>query len=290
MTETEVDDILRDLKTQIYGKKLYGSVSFKKALKSDGRFAMLYFSPVAWAKITTLVARFTTEVQWHGLVNRISEQEFEVYDIIVPPHEVTGSTVTSDQEKYNEWLNNLDDETFNCLRFHGHSHVNMSVSPSHVDEKYRMDITTQLPKPTEGEDSFYIFLIINKSHEWSAEIYDITNNALYETDDIDIDVIIDADGGTLGEFLCQAKKLAVQRQPTYPQYSSYQPGIGWGGTSGKSGDCKSDAGSKDTKKDKKKEKDKEKQQSAKYNGYDSWGGYYRDTYGSYDDDYSGFGG
>lgn len=210
--EDDVNEILATLRTSVLGKKCYGGINIKHSFKSDERFGFLYFTADAWMKMTSLVSRFTTEVQWHGLTRRISEFEFEIYDIIVPPHEVTAATVTSDQKEYNEWINALDDETFNAMHFHGHSHVNMHVSPSGVDDKYRNDVVTQLPKPTKGEDVYYIFLIINRQHEWSAEIYDLTNNALYSTDDIGIEVQVG--DTTIDKFIQEAKKVAIERKYT----------------------------------------------------------------------------
>jgi len=161
-----------------------------------------------------LVENFQTEVQWHGLTRRVGDHEFEVYDLIVPPHEVSSATVVSDYSKYTEWLNNLPDEVFNDLRFHGHSHVNMGVSPSGIDNKYRKDLVTQMPTPqADDEDSFYIFMIFNKRGEWSGEIYDLKYNTLYSTADIDIDVYC-GEQGWLSEFVYEAKKVAVEAKAT----------------------------------------------------------------------------
>lgn len=207
VTNDDVENICSELKNTLNGLKCYGNVDIKRSFKSDNRSAILYFTPLAWIKMIALVSRFETEVQWHGMARRISENEFEIYDIIVHPHEVSGTTVTSEYETSIEWRDSLDDDTFNSIRFHGHSHVNMSVSPSAVDNKYRRDLVTQFPIPIDDDDVFYIFLIINKKHEWSAEIYDLTNNALYGTDEIRISVeMVDIDS-----FIAEAKKTAVAR-------------------------------------------------------------------------------
>lgn len=229
----EADVILAELRKQLLAEKHYGTISFQRTFKKDSRTATVYFTVEAWAKMIALVHHFGTEVQWHGAVRRLAEAEFEIYDILVPPHVVTGSTVTSDLTKYSEWLNELDDATFNALHFHGHSHVNMATTPSATDEKYREDVVTQLPKPTEGSDSFYIFLIFNKRHEWSAEIYDLKYNALYETSEIDLDVELD-EARNLSGFLADAEKVAVKEIPvTAPKthYSSGRnpAGAWWGG-------------------------------------------------------------
>lgn len=270
MTSTDVENICAELRNTLSGLKCYGSVDIKRSFKSDDRVAMLYFTPIAWIKMTALVSRFETEVQWHGMVRRISENEFEIYDVLVPPHEVSGATVTSEYKPYIEWMDGLDDNTFNAVRFHGHSHVNMSVSPSSVDNKYRLDLVTQLPKPTGNDDVFYIFLIINKKHEWSAEIYDLTNNAFYGTDDIYMECCLE--GTDVDSFISDAKKVAVART-TYGGYgggNSYGGGS-YGGSKGTTPATKQSTGKGKGKKTKKSGGD--------YFGYDSLEEYYAAVYG-----------
>lgn len=298
MTDADVESIVGELRSTLSGMKCYGAIDIKRTFKTDDRFALIYFTPLAWAKMVTLVARYNTEVQWHGCVRRVSEFEFEIYDILVPPHEVTGTTVTSDYKPYGEWLNGLDDETFNSVKFHGHSHVDMSVSPSGTDEKYRLDLVTQLPKPVNGMDVFYIFLIINKRHEWSAEIYDFTHNALYSTADIAIDTIFDEDGNGLENFMAEAKKVAVSRTYTGTYYGNH--GSSYGGSSyggyyrgssyeqpktvtpvSQMGNSKAASPSAAKKKGKGRGK---KNGGGKCCGYDTWEEYYAAVYGVDEDD------
>lgn len=197
--------------------------------KKDNRLCDVYFTPLAWAKIATLVAKYTTEVQWHGLTKRISETEFEIYDIIVPPHAVSGTTVISDDVEYCAWLNDLDDDTFYDLRAHGHSHVSMAVTPSSVDDKYREDLITQMPRPKDDEDAYYIFFIVNKSHAISAEVFDLKYNAHYSNAEVVIDVLFD-DGTCMGDFIDEAKKVAKVATTSYS--SNWQGTHGYGGYHG----------------------------------------------------------
>lgn len=275
VTNSDVEDIYTELRDTLSGLKCYGSIDIKRSFKSDDRSATLYFTKTAWIKMTALVSRFETEVQWHGMVRRISENEFEIYDVLVPPHEVSGATVTSEYKSYIEWMDGLDDDTFNAIRFHGHSHVNMSVSPSSVDNKYRLDLVTQLPKPTDNEDVFYIFLILNKKHEWSAEIYDLTNNALYGTDEICMECLLgDSD---LDSFIAEAKKVAVART-TYI-YGSHGNEGGYRGSSYGGYSCgRSTTAMAQTKKNAGKGK-KQKKSGDDYYGYDSPEEYYAAVYG-----------
>jgi hypothetical protein len=76
----------------------------------------------------------------------------------------------------------LDDDTFSSLRMQGHSHVNMSVSPSPQD---LTDQATTLDQMGSG-CKFYIFMVWNKRLERDARIYDLEENLLYESGDVDI--------------------------------------------------------------------------------------------------------
>lgn len=292
MSNEDIDSVVEELRASLIGMRCCGSVNISKQFVSDNRTATINFTPVAWSKMSALVARYDTEVQWHGKVRRVSDNAFEVFDIIVPPHEVSGTTVVSSYAPYTEWVNSLDDDTFNAIRFHGHSHVNMSVSPSGVDNKYRSDLVTQLPKPTGDMDVFYIFMIVNKSHEWSAEIFDLTNNALYGTNDINIDVQFE--DGSLDEFIDEAKKVAVRayenRAGSYYSYggssSSYPTSV----TPVYGGKAADHVGSTSKQSSKNTSRQKRNQSNTASNGNSkSYGSYYGSYYDYHDDDgYSGF--
>ena len=188
-------------------------LTFKMPSVSDDRKATLFFSPKAYLKTYALISTYTSEVEWHGTVRRLDDKSFLVEDILIFPHEVTGSTVTSDQKEYEAWLDTLDDTTFNSLRFHGHSHVNMGVTPSGVDMTYRRNVLNNFGTPNQDTDLFYIFFIGNKNGATSAEIYDIQDNALYETNEIDIQVML-GDGECLKDFLDEAKKVVKEARVT----------------------------------------------------------------------------
>lgn len=183
-------------------------------LYKDDRKATLAFTPIAWTKMYALVDAFDKEVQWHGLVSRLDENTFIVEDILIFPHEASACTVVSDQEEYEEWMNDLSDEQFNACRFHGHSHVNMGVTPSVTDMMYRKNIFENFStNPAPDEDQFYIFIIVNKKREFSGQIYDITNNAIYEKEEINLEIL--ANGDYLKDFIAEAKRIV--KNPTPPQ-------------------------------------------------------------------------
>ena len=216
---------LAEMEKSLSKKKFQGesdreiTVKFKMNDIKDGRKATLLFMPKAWIKMRALVDTFNSEVQWHGLVERKNANTFVVNDVLIFPHEVTGTTVVSDQAEYEKWINDLDDKTFNACRFHGHSHVNMGVTPSGTDMTYRHNVLDNFGLPNKQTDLFYIFLITNKREDMSAEIYDLQNNALYSTDEISIEVVLDDD--RLAEFVSEAKSCV--KEAHYSEYP-YTPG------------------------------------------------------------------
>ena len=161
---------------------------------------MLMFSAEAYTKMRTLVEGINTEVAWHGTVFR-DGLHFMVTDIIVYPQLVTGTTVESDDAEYSKFLDTLPDETYNAIRLQGHSHVNMGVTPSSTDWSYYEELVAHVP-------DFYVTMITNKANAVWAEIYDITNNIVYETADIKL-INATADD----PFLAQAKLMLKTQTP-----------------------------------------------------------------------------
>lgn len=239
-TDTEIAEFVRSAQAQLLAesnklkkKKFQGdkadgvTLNFKLKEARDDRRATLKFSEKAWIKIFALVQSYSTEVQWHGVVERVAADTFYIKDILIFPHKVSSATVISDQKEYQEWLDTLDNATFNALRFHGHSHVNMGVSPSDTDMGYRHNMLNNFGTPNEKSDMFYVFLIFNKKGDISGEIYDLQNNALYSksitADEINI-VVEDCDW--LTDFLDEGKRVVKE------SYSYNNTGFDSGGYNG----------------------------------------------------------
>lgn len=162
-----------------------GKITFSKSFEDKNRKATVLFTEKAWLRMNKLIDGFSTEVGWHGIAKRGEKlDEYVIENILVYPQEVTGATVTPDQEKYQNWLMEQEDDVFNNIRMQGHSHVNMSVTPSSVDLSLYERILSQL-----DDDMFYIFMIWNKRGERTIKIYDIRENTLFETKDISVKIM-----------------------------------------------------------------------------------------------------
>ena len=69
------------------------------------------------------------------------------------------------------------------LRGHGHSHVNMNVYSSGIDDAYQEDLVTKVE-----DGDYYLFFVLNKRMEMFALLYDFNQQILFETKDMDIKI------------------------------------------------------------------------------------------------------
>lgn len=146
----------------------------------------IFISSQAYLKMMLYVRDTDVEIAWHGIVERNVEQNwYYIKDVFLYPQIIRSATVDTDQEKYQDWLNNIeDDDVFNNIRFQGHSHVNMGTSPSGTDLNMYDKFLQVLPK-----NDYYIFMIMNKSGSLTSFIYDLAKNTIYESADIDIKIL-----------------------------------------------------------------------------------------------------
>ena len=212
----EFEAKLNQLKVSDGEVKYTRSITYKKDAIAK---AKVLFEPVAYAKMLSLLVGYSTEVGWHGIVDRRDDNTFVITDIVVYPQTVDGVNVNTDQEEYQKWLMEFDDEKYNFLRMQGHSHVNMSVHPSATDTDCWESILKQI-----DDGDYYIFMIWNKRLEHTIKVYDLKLNVLYE--DADIEVGIAGDDTDLNAFMAEADKMVKVTKPTYAGKS----GIGFQST------------------------------------------------------------
>lgn len=226
-----------------------GKFSYTRLFEySTPRFAAIDFSAEAFLKMIQLVFGFDSEVGWYGTVTR-QGNNFRVEDIVVYPQTVTGATVNTDQKEHDEWVAGLDDEVFNHLRLHGHSHVSMSPNPSGVDINHQEKKLEEF----QSEDDFFIFIIWNKKMNYTAKIYDMSTNTLYENGDIEM-FVEDVPLEDL-EFMQDAKAKAKSKS----------------------------AAAKSAVKSSEKSSKKDNKSESSYKGYDDYYGGYEGFYGRYGD-------
>lgn len=224
--DKRIEEFTASLREKLSGKMSTAKISFQEDVNpsiklTEEEKVTLFFSAVAEKKQAELIQQCEKEVGWHGVVTRLSDKEFMVEDILVFPQVVTGSTVTPAATEYTNWQNSLSDEEFNHMRFHGHSHVNMGVSPSGTDTGFQDNLVQNVK-------DFYIFLITNKSGDIWLSIYDVENNTLYENSDINYTYY------QTPEAAWAKKELEKVRTQTYTApKTNYGSGVGiYGGNYG----------------------------------------------------------
>lgn len=143
----------------------------------------IYITPDAYIKMRKLVDGNTTEIGWYGTVTQMPGlNAYVIDDILVYPQTVTSTTCEQDNERIFEFEMSLTTEQVNHKRFQGHSHVNMGVTPSGVDEQFYQDLLSQV-------QDYFIICVTNKRNEYTVRFYDIANNILYT--DIKIKVLLE---------------------------------------------------------------------------------------------------
>lgn len=152
----------------------------------------------AYIKMRKLVEETSTEVGWYGTVEEHGDH-FLINDIIVYPQTVTGATCEQDDDKMFEFEMSLTDEQVNTKRFQGHSHVNMGVTPSGVDENFYNELLTQVT-------DYFIIMVTNKKDDIYLRFYDKQNNLVYE--DLDLKIVSDQGVDYDEWYIEEAKKLS----------------------------------------------------------------------------------
>lgn len=150
----------------------------------------VYVTPEAFLQMQLLVSKSSEELAWHGTVERNGDN-YIIKRIYVYPQTVTSTTVDADEEAYAQWIMELDDDVLNNLRFQGHSHVKMGVSPSGRDTGNWQKFLNLLTK-----DDFYIFCIANKQGEFYWNVFDMGKNIVFENKDVTM-CVIDETGDSL---------------------------------------------------------------------------------------------
>lgn len=205
LDENFKQEIITELTERInkLGRYTDSEITFKINLKKENTTPTekptIYIASKAYMKMLMYILTTSTEIAWHGTVTR-KNNSFLISDVYLYPQTITAATVNTDQDAYQTWLAEIeDDNTVNNMRFQGHSHVNMTTSPSGVDTNLYKDILQTLTK-----EDYYIFTIMNKRLEANWYLYDLKTNTLYETADINI-IVLDETQHDLLENIAQEK-------------------------------------------------------------------------------------
>ena len=165
----------------------------------------ILYTPQAYIRMMMLVDYFDSEVAWYGLVDKIDDKLYRVYDVKLCKQYVTGGKVDTEDEDTLAFFDSLTDEEIEHMHFQAHSHVKMSTQASGVDLQNQADVIQNM-----GKSGFYIFQIWNKNGDINTYLYDLDNNMFYDKKDVEIEI---EDGTkTISNFLDDADELVIERK------------------------------------------------------------------------------
>lgn len=189
-------------------------VSVADILKEKGiEMPRVFITPDAYAKMFALVDSCSKEIAWHGLVKN-KKNDYVIYDILVYPQIIQAAYVESDDDAYPQWIADRTDDEINHMRMQGHSHVNMSVSPSGTDEGFFQTIYEQTP-------DFYIFIIANKKREVYVRLYDKRLNIGINR--IPLEIILTKEATTINSWYDSHKDIIKEYKAPIVTSKNYNP-------------------------------------------------------------------
>lgn len=170
LSDFKIDDLLKE----------YSKIP-KDVIKPD-----VAITAEAYLKMLELVNQSDVECSWHGLVKRYGDK-YLIYEVLVFPQINSATSTTTDEKDFAEWQTKLIMDTnfpIEELRLHGHSHVNMNVFSSGIDDKYQKDLLTKVE-----DGDYYIFFIMNKKMELCMFLYDFEQQVMFDKNDINFRII-----------------------------------------------------------------------------------------------------
>lgn len=141
------------------------------------------FEPIVLININALnkmkeyIRQSNKEIGWLGTVVKENGM-YNILDVYLFKQEVHETTTEITTDGLNEFaieiLSQEDGmEIWNNMKMWGHSHVNMSTSPS-VQDDNQMDLFTQ------NANDFFIRIIANKKYEFRIDVWDYEKGVIYE--------------------------------------------------------------------------------------------------------------
>lgn len=142
----------------------------------DSRYE-LYILPQARQKMELYCDLSDGEIGWLAMVEKF-DTGFLITDCILLKQEVHATTTEIDPSALLEFWNNTPVEKQCQIKMWGHSHVNMSPTPSGQDD-------SQMDYFKDG-NPWFIRLITNKKREYHIDIYDYEHGLKIHMDQADL--------------------------------------------------------------------------------------------------------
>lgn len=150
----------------------------EKIVKKEEETPKIVINIEVWRKMKEYVKQANTEVGWLALVKRDERNnEYTIYETLICEQEVSGATTDLHEKGLQKIAEQLIEQgrenELNNVRCWGHSHVNMSTSPSATDGDTFKEYYEQC-------GDYFIRLIMNKKGEYNIDLADYSLGLIYK--------------------------------------------------------------------------------------------------------------
>lgn len=145
----------------------------------DNRYD-LFIKAEAKAKMEMYCDLSDGEIGWLAFVEKVGNSGYLITDCVLLKQEVNGTTTEIDPGALIEFWDQTPVEEQSKIKCWGHSHVNMSPSPSGQDD-------SQMEYFKDG-NPWFIRLITNKKREYHIDIFDYEHGVKVHMDQADLQV------------------------------------------------------------------------------------------------------
>lgn len=196
----------------VKAKPQFSATSMSKTISriGDNGFPLVYYHRRAWEKMWKYIDLCSQEVGWLGTVEEIEGGNYYITDVFLLEQEVSGATTDIESDAIAHLALQLEEQGIDSstLRFWGHSHVNMGVTPSGQDESQTQEYI---------EDCHYFIRgIYNKKRDMKVDVFDVDKGLVFQRCD---NKVFDPEYSTEFTEQIQAEVTEKVKQKTY--YNNY---------------------------------------------------------------------
>ena len=178
----------------------------------DNRYE-LYVLPEARQKMEMYCDLSDGEIGWLAFVEKFDNVGFLITDCVLLKQEVHSATTEIDPTALLEFWDKTPPEKQSQIKLWGHSHVNMSPTPSGQDD-------SQMEYFKDG-NPWFIRLITNKKREYHIDIYDYEHGLKIHMDQADLLTYTPEASELRKKIEAEIKEKVTQK--TYASSSSKEP-------------------------------------------------------------------
>ena len=172
---------------------------------------IVYYTQEAWYTLSKYVELCSGEVGWLGTVDVLESGDYLIDKVYLLEQTVTGATTDIESDAVANLAVSLEEQGIDSsrLRYWGHSHVNMQVSPSGTDED-------QLQEYLDNGCNYFIRGIYNKKGDAKVDVFDQDKGVVFQAcqNKLQID-------GFGDEWVAQIK-AEIKDKVKAPVYNNYK--------------------------------------------------------------------